>query len=534
MTQPSSHRVDEGGVIAPQRNGALWIVALLAGWIWTWIHLSNEWSTNEQYEFGFIVPLLTGYLAWERMMKLPAELSQPSSGSRKSAPGLVAMGAAFAGLFLGELLREQDPTWRLCGWLLAFSMTLLTMTGLWNWRGPGMVRWLAFPLAFHLLILPWPSLYELKLTVGLLGLVTSIVTDILNWTGIAAWQHGNLIQLSNGTIGVDIACSGVQSFQSSLMASLFLGEFFWLSRGRRAALLGAALVAAFIGNLIRTFVLSKVVASQGELSLSRYHDPVGYSVTFFTFGTIFLIAWLLTRKKGRTDEPAAAESKSGPMPSIAIPGNTGLAATIGMVLILPMATLWFLVTPGGKVAIQEKPYWKLDTVRTNSGWKVTEQPFTAVETNVLRFTSAESVSIRTSDGLEADINHIFWAPKASIPSVAFAHTPDICMPSGGWTRLQEPKVVSFSINGHPVTGTLHRYGFERREEGVLHIMWDESPVRQQPVTRRFSRLFLLWDGPRKRGHEMLLIFYKPTNGENLEPLKRILDTVLQPAPVSKP
>ena len=52
------------------------------------------------------------------------------------------------------------------------------------------------------------------------------MVEVLGWTGIPAIQHGNLIEVGTGTVGVSEACSGIRSFQTSLMISLFFGEFY--------------------------------------------------------------------------------------------------------------------------------------------------------------------------------------------------------------------------------------------------------------------------------------------------------------------
>jgi hypothetical protein len=72
------------------------------------------------------------------------------------------------------------------------------------------------------------------------------VVEVLGWLGIPAMAHGNVIEVATGMVGIDEACSGIRSFQSSLMISLFFGEFYALSRGP-AWLLVPAWVCFFHG-----------------------------------------------------------------------------------------------------------------------------------------------------------------------------------------------------------------------------------------------------------------------------------------------
>ena len=66
--------------------------------------------------------------------------------------------------------------------------------------------------------------------------------DLLGWVDVPALVHGNVIEVSTGMVGIDEACSGIRSFQSSLMISLFLGEFYRLSTRSRWLLVPAGFV----------------------------------------------------------------------------------------------------------------------------------------------------------------------------------------------------------------------------------------------------------------------------------------------------
>ena len=282
-------------------NGLAWILALTGAWGWTWRHLAIEWRLNEQYQYGYAVPLLAVGLAWLRL-----EGSSAADGAaftpRAGRPALL-LPAGFGIFVLGELLRQQDPTWRLVGWLMMSAVTLLTLGWLWRCGGPALVRQLAFPLAFTWLALPWPSTLEAFVTVNLMHGVTGLTVHLLNASGIAAMQHVNVIELSQGWVGVDTACSGVQSLQASLVVALFLGELYRFQIGGRLVLLTAGGVIAGIANLGRVYVLTRLVHAHGEPALEQYHQSIGYTATAGTFLALFAGAWWAARKNLRHSCP---------------------------------------------------------------------------------------------------------------------------------------------------------------------------------------------------------------------------------------
>jgi len=95
--------------------------------------------------------------------------------------------------------------------------------GPWSFVSPW-VRHFAFPVGFILVAVVWPWRIEKGLTQDLMQVVASLTVELLGWLDIPALQRGNLIELGTGTVGIDEACSGIRSFQATLMISLFLGE----------------------------------------------------------------------------------------------------------------------------------------------------------------------------------------------------------------------------------------------------------------------------------------------------------------------
>src|SRR2546423_377825 len=87
--------------------------------------------------------------------------------------------------------------------------------------------------------------------------VANLTVEALGWFNIPALQRGNLIEISTGVVGIDEACSGIRSFQSTLMAALFLGELYLLKWHRRLLLLVGGVALSFCLNVVRTLIRSE-------------------------------------------------------------------------------------------------------------------------------------------------------------------------------------------------------------------------------------------------------------------------------------
>jgi exosortase len=275
-----------------------WLLPIFALACWALLirHLSAEWTLNEQYQFGWLVPLLTAYLLKVRAERPPTP--QPAANTRLADFTLLALAVASA---LVMPIREANLDWRLVEWSLAAIAIAASLLCFWRAGGWPWARHFAFPLFFFLIAVPLPRNLEYPWMDRLMLNNANVSVELLHWLGADAVAHGNLIQLATGTLGVDEACSGIRSLQSTLMLSLFLGEILALSWLRRAVLLGAGLGWALVTNIGRTTFLGIQAARDGLGAVDRWHDIAGFSVLALCAVTVSATAWLLHRTLRRRD-----------------------------------------------------------------------------------------------------------------------------------------------------------------------------------------------------------------------------------------
>ena len=175
--------------------------------------------------------------------------------------------------------------------------------------GAPWLRHFAFPVLFFLVATPWPVQLEQTVVQLLMRADTAITIRILNLIGTLAVQHGNVIELSTGRVGIDDACTGVRSLQATLMVALFLGEFYRMRVWRRALLVVAGAAIAFVCNIGRTFLLCEVAANSGVAAIHRWHDPAGFTILIISLFALWgLSMWL---KPAPADDSATVRAKAG-------------------------------------------------------------------------------------------------------------------------------------------------------------------------------------------------------------------------------
>src|SRR5258708_1386128 len=112
---------------------AVWL-ALAALWFVVCRYLSAEWSFNEQYNYGWFVPIFAAYLFWERWTDRP----EPSLPNRKFlAASLIFVAAAL--LLPMRVFEIGSGDWRPLGWIHVAAVVTITLSILYLAGGK---RWL--------------------------------------------------------------------------------------------------------------------------------------------------------------------------------------------------------------------------------------------------------------------------------------------------------------------------------------------------------------------------------------------------------
>lgn len=304
-TDPAKNaRGDTGLILAamtPAWLALAWLVSK-AQWFWT---------NKPEMHFGWIVLMLSAFIVWDQWPKRPParfELRWPFF--LFALPGLGM-------LFLVQIYHAAYGMMNAL--LVALSLAVFLVAGasthfVFGWPG---VRFFAFPFLFLLVALPLPSFIYDPIVLGLQNKVAAINVEVLNLLGVAAERAGSLIRLPHGTVGVDEACSGIRSLQSTVMATLFIGYLTLRRKGLQFALLLCGIGLAIFGNVVRSLALSLIANAKGAAAVATAHDSAGWSILAFTAGGVALVAWGFSKlekwadaetKKLRVEDDAKLEA----------------------------------------------------------------------------------------------------------------------------------------------------------------------------------------------------------------------------------
>ncbi len=232
-----------------------------------------QWSTDDDVSHGFFVPLVAGYIVWQRREKL---LSMEWKPAWWGVALLVWAGLqAYVGMLGAELFLQRT------GFLLSLVAMLLIL------GGTGLVRELAFPLLLLPFMIPLPAVVYNQITFPLQLFASAVAEKSLDVLNIPVLRDGNILELASQKLDVAEACSGIRSLLSLSFLSLVYAYFFDRKVWMRWVLLIATIPIAIMANSARVTLTGVFSEINPELAEGFFHEAEGWVI--FVVALVILI-----------------------------------------------------------------------------------------------------------------------------------------------------------------------------------------------------------------------------------------------------
>jgi exosortase len=170
-----------------------------------------QWWSDPDYGHGFFIPVLAVYILWRRRHELLATEVRPANF------GLVVVAAGICLLFLGSLGAELFTS-RIS--LLVVGMGLILFLGGWK-----VLQAVSFPVAFLIFMIPIPAILYSEITFPLQLLASRLAGSWLELVHVPVLRDGNVLVMSNYSLEVVEACSGIRSLVSLVALAVAYGYF---------------------------------------------------------------------------------------------------------------------------------------------------------------------------------------------------------------------------------------------------------------------------------------------------------------------
>lgn len=401
------------------------------------VSLGQAWSTAE-YSHGPLIPLISLYLFLRELRRAPL----PEVSVRDRWPGIVVIVAALGLAILGNLMRIPDiVTYAFIFWV---SGVVLTIFG---WR-----RGIRHQLpVFHLVfMLPLPQTVYWKLTIFLQGVSSELGVWIVSLAGVAVYLEGNVIDLGVFKLQVAEACSGLRYLFPILSFSYLFSILYRGPLWHKLVLLLSAAPLTVLMNSVRIGVIGILVDRYGIGQAEGFlHFFEGWVIFLVCVGILFLMALVLQRFAPNPMPLAdAIDLDFEGFPRIfarifTIRPNAflGLAAVISVAV-----SLSWLFTPAPQTPELQRETLALYPLKID-GWSGMAS---RLEPDIEKVLAADDyVNATYQSSAENHVVALFVAFYNKQTEGQGIHSPEVCLPSGGWEVFNLEQVpLDMSASGY--------------------------------------------------------------------------------------
>ena len=243
--------------------------------------LVKQWSTDPDMGHGFFVPVIAGYIIWQKRNELLAIQPQPNWW------GLAVVMIGAVQLIVGTLGVEL--------FLSRTSFVIVLIGAVWLLGGNLILKKLAFPLFLLFFMVPIDAVIYNQITFPLQLLASRLADGALTLMAVPVLREGNILELPNQRLSVVEACSGIRSLLSLTFLSLVYGYFFERKTWIRVVLFLSTVPIAIVANSSRVTITGVLTQVKPDAAEGFFHEAEGWVIFMVALGILILLHQLIAR-----------------------------------------------------------------------------------------------------------------------------------------------------------------------------------------------------------------------------------------------
>lgn len=443
------------------------------------VELEDLWSKKEEYSHAYLLPIISLFLVWQKSEKLR---QLPLEGSWLGIPVVVT------GILLGFAGSLSTI------YLVVHYSILITLTGVvltYLGRQGLMLLWAPLLLLFFAIPLP-PFLYNaVSLKLQLISSELGVAT--IRLFGISVFLEGNVIDLGSYKLQVVEACNGLRYLFPLMSIAFIMAYFFRVSFWKRTLVFLASIPLTIIMNSIRIGIIGVMVEYWGtDMAEGFLHDFEGWLFFMVCMVMLMGIMWLVykTGSEKRSFQEVFGIDYPRPPPKNASVKLRSVPVTVyGLLLVLGIASVVTPILEGRQDAVVNRT--SLDKFPIDVGsWRGQRDRIKDIYLEELDLT--DYVIADYVDERRRKVN-FYAAYYASQRAGESAHSPQSCLPGGGWkiNKITQQKIDNV-LPGN-VSININRVQIQMGESKILVYYWFQQ--RGRVITNEYLvKWYLLVDG----------------------------------------
>jgi len=458
----------------------LGIISVLIGLSFqeTILEMEHRWSGSEEYGYGYLIPIITIFLIWQRKDQLAEVEFNPSVAGLF----LIVLGGLL--FFLGAAATTHTLSqYGLVVTILGVALTLL------GWKAFKIVM---VPLAVLFFMVPLPPFIYNTLSTKLQLISSELGVAVIRLFGISVYLEGNVIDLGSYKLQVVEACSGLR-YLFPLVSLSFIAAYIYKGvLWKKAIIFLSSIPITVLMNSFRIGVIGVLVEYGGpEQAEGFLHDFEGW-IVFMACMAILVLEMALLAKVG-SDKKSLADAFTIDLPEPVPVGversPREIKALSWFVPVLLVGLLASSIYVQGKENVIPERRIFAEFPLKMADWKGTTG---TLEENILDSLKTEDYIISDYVNEHGDMVNFYVAYYADQAAGSAAHSPRACIPGGGWLikELTVRGVDGIQVDGKSLM--VNRLLIKKGEYTQVVYYWFQQ--RGRDITNEWLvKWYLFWD-----------------------------------------
>ncbi len=450
--------------------------------------------SSDDYSHGIFVPVICLALVWQARHRISAV------GTESSWWGLAIVSAGLLIYAVGELATLYVVQ-HLSLWIVLVGLVIGAI-------GIRAAREITFPLAYLLTAIPLPNFLYAGLSSTLQLWSSALGVGCLQLIGVTAFREGNVIDLGPVQLQVVEACSGIRYLFPLTSLALLCAYLFKDRMWKRVVLVLSSIPISIFVNGFRIGMIGVLVEWYGQGAAEGFSHLFEGAVLFMaSLGLLILEMWLLAsihpigrglsfseRFTWTDDGQKALEERglrlsSGLQPSASTSTSTSLpsAYLCSVALLVPVAFASTFLAERREIVPSRATF--VDFPMQLDGWVGSTLALEKQYVDALRFDDYTLVDFHSNTGQSVTFYVAYYESQRKGQS---AHSPQSCLPGGGW------EITSMNSVDIPTGGGMDRSLQANRvviqKGSQKQVVWYWFKQRDRILRNEYLvKFFLFWD-----------------------------------------
>ena len=435
------------------------IVAEIAGARRALNPLMDVWDQPEYSHAWFIVPLAV-YIFIQRSRTIPL-------GGYGTPPGILVALLSVGIMLLG---------WATGSYTASIYGAILGLVGfVWSSLGTRAMKRLAAPLIYLFFMVPLPVAFYISMSAEMQLLSSKLGMIFISFFHVPASLDGNIIILPTARLEVAEACNGLRYLfplvSFAFLISMLLEDRLW----KKALVVFSSFPIAIITNAGRIAMIAVLLDRFGiDTTTGSVHAFEGFAVFSLCIALLFIEVWCLLRignSRGHfivsdlqvLDRGDFQRLIAWPVSRASLLAGATLLIGTSLVASLPVRTE--IVPRRQPLALFPMEF---------KGWRGVPQTLDSESLNALGLTDYLVADYNTEASAGGPLN-FYVAYYASQRDGLHAHSPQLCIPGGGWSIISQSLVTMPWTNSGSISA--NRVVIEKRGVKKIVYYWFEERGR---------------------------------------------------------